>query len=108
MSYEHPTYDELVRETLLRMMEDMSEDYWCAGWLNDLEYSLWTAVITGNVNFGWGMQERELTRLKHLHEMAGGWWIWVGGEERQRFVTTDEWLKIYAEKTIKAPEINNS
>jgi hypothetical protein len=55
MSYEHPTHEELVRETLLRMMEDMSEDYWCAGWLNDLEYSLWIAVITGNVDFGWGM-----------------------------------------------------
>ena len=28
MSYEHPTHDELVRETLLRMMEDISEDCW--------------------------------------------------------------------------------
>jgi hypothetical protein len=108
MSYEHPTHDELVRETLLRMMEDISEDCWCAGWLQDLEYTLWRAVITGNLDFGWGMQERELTRLKHLHEMAGGWWIWADEEKGRRFVSTEEWLKIYAEKSIKAPEINNS
>jgi hypothetical protein len=108
MSYEQPTHEELVREALLRIMEDLSEDCWCAGWLKDLEYSLWTAVITGNLDFGWGMQERELARLKHLHEMAGGWWIWSDGEEHRRFVTTEEWLGIYAEKMAKAPEINNS
>ena len=39
MSYEHPTYNELVRETLLRMMENLSEDCWCAGWLHDLEFT---------------------------------------------------------------------
>jgi hypothetical protein len=54
------------------------------------------------------MQERELTRLKHLHEMAGGWWIWADNEENRRFVSTEEWLKIYAEKMAKAPEINIS
>ena len=108
MSYEHPTHEELVREALLRMMEDISEDCWCAGWLQDLEFTLWTAVITGNLDFGWGMQERELTRLKHLNEMAGGWWIWADEEKGRRFVSTEEWLKIYAEKTAKASEINNS
>jgi hypothetical protein len=108
MSYEHPTHDELVRETLLRMMEDISEDCWCAGWLNDLEFTLWKAVLTGKTNLGFGMPESDLIRLKHLHEMADGWWIWADDEENRRFVSTEEWLKIYAEKMAKAPEINNS
>jgi hypothetical protein len=54
------------------------------------------------------MPESDLIRLKHLHEMADGWWIWADDEENRRFVSTEEWLKIYAEKMAKAPEINNS
>jgi len=89
-------------------MEDISEDYWCAGWLNDLEFTLWKAVTTGNLDFGWGMRESDLIRLKHLHEMAGGWWMWADDEENRRFVPTEEWLRIYAEKMAKALEIDNS
>jgi hypothetical protein len=98
MSYEHPTHEELVREALLRMMLDLSEDCWCAHWLRDLEFTLWTAVMTGKTSFGFGMRECDLIRLKHLHEMAGGWWIWAEGEEGNRFVTTAEWLTIVAKK----------
>jgi len=36
--------------------------------------------------------------MKNLHERAGGWWIWVKGEDCQRFVTTEEWLQILARK----------
>jgi hypothetical protein len=69
--------------------------------MRDLEFTLWTAVMTGNLDFGWAMRECDLIRLKHLHEMAGGWWIWVGGEEENRFVTTEEWQTIYDEKAAK-------
>jgi hypothetical protein len=103
MSYENPTHEELVREALLRMMSDLSEDCWCAGWMTDLEFTLWTAVETGNKDFGFGMRECDLSRLKHLHEMAGGWWVWEKGEADNRFVTTEEWLTILAERGKQAP-----
>jgi len=104
MSYECPTHEELVREALLRMMSDLSEDCWCAGWLHDLEFTLWTATMTGNKNWGFGMRECDLLRLKHLHEMAGGWWIWDKNEPNNRFVTTEEWLAILAEWRRRVPD----
>ena len=95
MSYEQATYEELAKDTLLRTMQDMSEDCWCAGWMMDLEFTLWDAMHSGKADFGWGIvKEQDLIRMKHLHELAGGWWIWAAGEGHERFVTTDEWLKI--------------
>ena len=77
--------------------------------MTDLEFTLWEALTTGARELDWdGIEERDLSRLKHLHEMADGWWIWANDEESQRFVSTEEWLKIYAGKTIEVPEINNS
>jgi hypothetical protein len=102
MSYESPTYEELARETLLRIMRGISEDCWCAGWLTDLEFTLWKAMGTGKMESGWGVvEERELLRMKFLHELTGGWWIWAGGDERERFVTTEEWLGILAKHESK-------
>ena len=99
MSYEHPTYEELAKDTLLRMMEDFSQDYWCAGWLSGLEFTLWDAMTNGPEDSEWEqLEERDLKRMKSLHEQVGGWWIWDDNEVGNRFVTTDEWLKIYAQK----------
>ena len=105
MSYEQPAYEELAKETLLRMMRDISEDCWCAGWLTDLEFTLWNAVTTGKMGSGWGVvEERDLLRMKYLHELTGGWWIWASGEQRERFVTTDEWLRIVSERAVTQKE----
>ena len=107
MSYEHPTHEELVKEALLRMMLDLSEDCWCAHWLHNLEFTLWEAMMTGKTSLGFGVRDCDLARMKHLHEMAGGWWIWTGGEEENRFVTTEEWLEILAkhkeEEALRRP-----
>ena len=32
----------------------------------------------------------------HLHEVTGGWWTWSQSDGRPDFVTTQEWLQIYA------------
>ena len=103
MSYEEPTHEELAKDTLGRMMANLSEDCWCAVWLRDLEFTLWETLTAGGRDFGWGrIEERDITRMKNLHERAGGWWIWVKGEDCQRFVTTEEWLQILAKKEPQA------
>jgi hypothetical protein len=105
MSYESPTCEELARDTLLRMMREISEDCWCAGWLTDLEFTLWSAVTTGKMESGWGVEEeRDLLRMKYLHELTGGWWIWASGEQRERFVPMDEWLAILSERAVTRKE----
>lgn len=41
MSYERPSFEELVKEELERMMSDLSENCYCARWIRDNEYALW-------------------------------------------------------------------
>jgi hypothetical protein len=103
MSYERPTYEELAKDMLLQLIRDTSEECWCAGWLVDLEFILWDAMLTGKANFGWGAaNERYLIRMRYLHELAGGWWTLPKGEEFERFVPTEEWLKILSEHRSKS------
>ena len=99
MSYEQPTYQELARETLGRMMADISEDCWCSGWIQDLEFTLWDALTRGPIKFGMGkIEQRDLARIKHLHEIAGGWWVGPRSDEFSRFVTTGDWLEIVSKR----------
>ena len=74
-------------DQLLELMEDISEDRWCAGWLVGLEYELWEEVLDG-----------KLPVAKDLADVAGGWWIWSSEAEtthQRRFVPMDEWLVMY-------------
>jgi hypothetical protein len=96
MSYEHPTHEELVRDALEGLMSNLSEDCWCAYWMHDLEFTLWEAMMTGKTNLGFGVRDCDLVRLKSLHKLAAGWWIWPKDEESKRFVTTEEWQLIFA------------
>jgi len=105
MSYEQPSCTELARDMLGRMMSDLSEDFWCAGWMHDLEFTLWDALANGPRGFGFGtLGESELARLKHLHEVAGGWWTFQDGAESEIFVTTDEWMEILSKHRSGAKE----
>lgn len=98
MSYEQPTVDEIVRDALAETMSEISESCWSAGWLNDLEYSLWKAMETGNLDYGWGIEQRDLDRLRHLAGLAGGWWIWPKHAENKTFVAMEKWMEILARK----------
>lgn len=71
---------------LLSLMERYSEDYWSAGWMMNLEYTLWRYVSED-------LDQSEIKAMKILAEAANGWWIWDG---ERKFVPMDEWLVLYA------------
>lgn len=76
---------------LLGLMTGISEEFWCAGWLTGLEFSLWKAP-TG-MRFGQGsITERQSQLLKLLSEESDGWWCWQNGEAT--FVCMADWLKL--------------
>ena len=97
MSYQHPTPTELARNALAHTMRNISESGWRVGWTPDLEYTLWDALTISHTHYGMGIEEVALARLRHLHEVTGGWWTWSKSEGRPNFVTTQEWLQIYAD-----------
>jgi hypothetical protein len=77
---------------LEKLMSAISEDYWCAGWMHGLEYTLWD-VITGRRTGVCSAEEIE--QLKYLSEKCGGWIIWDDQSRGEKFVPMQEWLRLY-------------
>lgn len=89
---------EYAKELLLRLMEEISEDHYCAGWMHDLEFSLWRMTQGGPTAYGMYPVEPEIVeRLRTLSADAGGWFRFVGKglDSGPAFIATDEWLPIY-------------
>ena len=80
---------------LLCLMTGISEEFWCAGWMMGLEYSLWNAAA-GN---GQGrFTDRQVTLLKLLAEEADGWWVWSKKDGKPHFVRLETWREMLAKQ----------
>ena len=86
--------DETAAYRLRNVMENISEDYYAAGWLIGLEFSLFGVAYAGET-FGGGCTHDEIAQLITLSQQCQGWWMW-NQNERRRFVSFDEWFSIYA------------
>jgi hypothetical protein len=104
------------RQELRNLMRYISEDCYCAGWLNGLEYILWEMVSdsTASREFGMGeVEESAIARLRELSQQVGGWWRWHDdNDERdlpseewgERFTPMADWLVMY-ERYCKAQAV---
>ncbi len=77
-------YDRLDSEPhhyLAAAISDLSEEYWCAGWLIGCEWTL-LDMVEGRIPPAWGMgevAEAELDNLRSIRAACGGGWVaWVG------------------------------
>jgi hypothetical protein len=73
---------------LLGLMTGLSEDLWCAGWLDDLEYILWDGSPDQPLGLG-VLTRRQRKLLRMLSEECAGWWIWKDGNPK--FVSLEWW-----------------
>lgn len=100
------SYDPDAARDLCAFMSVLSEKYYCAGWLIGLEYQLWSMVHGGSRECGpYTVTPEEVTKLRRLHERAGGWWMWAEdsqepGASGQVFVPTAEWRKVVAQRVV--------
>lgn len=84
--------EEILAQIMLSdQMSRMSEERWCASWLDGLEFMLWRALNGGKEVADWSISE--LIELAKLHGHARGWFVF--DENGKRFVTTEEWLPIF-------------
>lgn len=87
----------VLAECLRRVMEDLSEEYWHAGWMSDWEYSCWLEAYHPEVRHGCvHLTDDERQTLRELHEGCGGWWVWGGHDVK--FVLRNEWLEMFRER----------
>ena len=88
--------DRDAAEQLRDAMIEISEDYYCAGWIAGLEIELWPMLTGGSRHFGMGeVTDEEIAELIRLHRKSGGWWHYVR-EAGKVFVPTAEWIVMFA------------
>jgi hypothetical protein len=77
---------------LAQYMSELSENAYCAGWMDRLEFDLWMAIVSGLFRYGrLELTSAHIQRLSELSQGCGGW-IAFEGEREETFVPMDEWL----------------
>lgn len=97
------TYDESLDKAanipaarrLGEVMRDASDDVKSAGWYIGIERLLWTAMQSDKPS-EWTAY---LPEIRHLSELAGGWWHWPDASPCEVFVTLEEWYAIVGRPT---------
>jgi len=65
------------QRALAARMSDISEAAYCAGWMQDLEHSLWRAVAEGPRRYGrMDLTEQDVAELRRLSAACAGWIAW--------------------------------
>ena len=76
---------------LERYMSDLSEEAYCAGWMQGLEYALWEVVLGELGEYGrLVLSQEHRMRLRNLSQACGGW-IVFDDESEETWIPTAEW-----------------
>lgn len=84
---------EIIKDQLCSEMSEVSENCYCAGWMGDLEYSLWR-MLNDPGDSGYGQDkfsDAKKRRIASLAVAADGWWVWQ--DDGPVFVSLAEWEK---------------
>ncbi len=83
------------QSALAARMSDISEEAYCAGWMQDLEHSLWRAVVEGPRRYGrMDLTEQDVAELRRLSAACAGWIAW-DKEHGGTWFPIDAWLARY-------------
>jgi len=86
---------EIHKQILLRIMRDLSEEYYGSGWMIGLEHYLWNLALRQNTVEG--------QMLLYCAEASGGWWIWDDKAGGHVFVPLAAWQSAYREDEMLEP-----
>lgn len=82
---------------LMEAMSELSEEAYCAGWMEGLEYALWRLLTEGPGRYGrLDASSEQLEHLRALSDACGGW-VAFDSELGEVFVPLEAWRKTYAE-----------
>lgn len=82
-------------------MSNISERGWAASWMQNLEYTLWHAVLSGSRDCGRTLiDDDDIWVLKLLSARVGGW-IYFDDEQGEVLLPLAKWQQEY-EQAIRA------
>ncbi|MCW2240791.1 hypothetical protein [Azospirillum canadense] len=89
-----------AKSGLRHLMEEISEDCWCAGWLSGMEYDLWSMVQGGPRDYGVSeVSQGEVGQLIALSQQTGGWWHRPKGADDAVSISLDDWKALFASRS---------
>jgi hypothetical protein len=71
-----------------RLVSDLSQDYWCPGWLMDVEFELWEALTEQNTSITKG----EMAQLRYPSDRCGGRIVHDNAPPHRRYVRLADWF----------------
>jgi hypothetical protein len=84
---------------LADFMSDLSEEAYCAGWMDGLEYALWEAVIGVRGEYGrLALTEAHRARLRELSDTCGGWIVFASDTE-ETWIPLAEWERRFSARS---------
>ncbi|WP_280151995.1 hypothetical protein [Piscinibacter sp. XHJ-5] len=84
-------------------MSELSEAAYRAGWIENLEHSLWQAVVQGPFRFGrLDLNAEHVAKLKRLAKACEGW-ICFDDSDEETFVDLQWWLAHGYKPELAAP-----
>jgi hypothetical protein len=85
---------------LENLMSEISERCYSAGWMQDLEYILWDAVINGQRKYGHGtITKFDIDELKKLSTTCNSW-IYMDDITEETATNLDAWSMMF-NKAVK-------
>ena len=82
---------------LADFMSELSEEAYCAGWMDGLEFALWEAITGERASYGrLEFVETQLARLRALSSSCDGW-IVFDEPDAETWISTRDWTLRFAE-----------
>ena len=89
---------------LAEFMSELSEKCYSAGWMMDLEYVLWDAVMTGPRNYGHGtITKDDISKLIQVSGKINSW-ICFDDEQDEISIPMDKWKEKFIKDTTLNPD----
>ena len=86
-------------------MSSVSERCYYAGWMHNLEYILWDAVLHGQRHYGHGtISEEDVKTLQNLSKKADVWIIF-DDETEETALALEQWKQKFNEDVDQNPEL---
>jgi hypothetical protein len=81
---------------LAHYMSDLSEEAYCAGWMQGLEYALWEVMLGRRRSYGGlDLTDAQRTRLRELSDACAGWIIF-DDDTGETWIPTAKWEQVFS------------
>lgn len=80
---------EILTDALIGAIAQISEDYWCASWLINIEYHVYKALKDNT------LEPHKKALIAFVNKEINGWVIWSKEKNRPEYIAQEDWDVLY-------------